>query len=71
MATSVPQPQDRRASRTARFTRTGPQRHADDRRRLLVSDTLAALRDGNGKRFPRGTRSMDAARTMLDRLRSR
>lgn len=70
MATSVP-PSQNGATRTARFVRDGSRRHGDDRRHTLVSDTLAALREDGAKRSSRGTRSMDAARTMLGRLKSR
>lgn len=49
----------------------GGRRHDDPRRRELVSETLAALRDGGAKRFAGRTKRMDTARTMLDRLRVR
>ena len=72
MATTVPPTQNPRASsRPAGSGRTGRGRHADHRRREMVSDTLAALRDGGLKRFARGNGPTDTARSMLDRLRSR
>jgi hypothetical protein len=70
MATSVSTNENRRASRTADSKVSVRRRHLDDRRRELVSDTLAALRDGRARHFTRRAKSMETARSMLDRLRS-
>ena len=66
VATTAPITRERRAEGTTATGLTGRQRRSDDRRRMLVSDTLAAIR-GAEKRA--AARPLDRARAVLDRMR--
>ena len=68
MTTITNPTRERRAAGTNATGLTGRQRRADDRRRVLVSDTLAAVRGGGLKRPVQ--RPLDRARAMLDRMRT-
>ena len=66
VATTAPITRERRAEGTNATGLIGRQRRAEDRRRVLVSDTLAAIR-GADKRT--SARPLDRARAVLDRMR--
>lgn len=68
MTTITTPTRERRASGTTATGLTGRQRRVDDRRRVLVSDTLAAIRGGGLKRPVQ--RPLERARTMLGRMRA-
>ncbi len=69
LVTTITTPtRERRAPGTTATGLAGRQRRVDDRRRVLVSDTLAAIRGGGFKRPVQ--RPLDRARTMLGRMRA-
>lgn len=68
MTTITTPTRERRAPGTTATGLAGRQRRADDRRRVLVSETLATIR---GRRLKRPTdRPLERARAVLERMRT-
>ncbi len=67
VATTAPTTSERRAPGTNATGLTGRQRRVEDRRRVLVSDALTAIRGRTDKRT--AARPLDRARVVLDRMR--